>query len=86
LKLKDYCKKENITLRTIAENVGIPYNYFAHCASGIEKFSYHRAKRISEFCNGEVTIDDLIPYEKSEVCPTCKRILPKSPKKKPRGG
>jgi len=86
LKLKEYCKRENITLRSIAENVGIPYNYFAHCASGKEKFSYQRAKRVSEYCHGEVTVDDLIPYVEPKRCSECNRILPKIAKKKPRGG
>lgn len=81
MKLKDYCAKENITLKYIADSLNISYNYFAHCASGIKRFSYNRAKMVSEFCNGEVSVDDLIPYEKINVCPSCQRPIQKSSRK-----
>lgn len=77
MKLNEYCKRENITMKSIADHLGYSYNYFAHCANGTEKFSYKRAKEVSEFCEGEVTIDDLLPSLKVEKCPMCKRTFPR---------
>ena len=77
MKLKEYCAKKKITMKSIAEALGYQYNHFANCIAGRTRLSLERARAVSSFCKGEVRIDDLIPFKKAVHCPTCKRILPR---------
>jgi len=61
-------------MSSIAKNLGYSVVGFLHAVNGNQKMSYRRAKEVSEFCNGEVTVEDLITYEKQERCPKCKSL------------
>lgn len=90
MRLKEYCAKKNITLRSIANHFGYAYTHFSMCARGIRRFGVDRAHQISKYCNGEVTIEDLLPptKEKKEqhiLAPKYRRLedrLPSSVKKR----
>jgi hypothetical protein len=74
LKLKEYCEKEGITMSSIAKSLNYSVIGFLHAVNGSQKMSYKRAKEVSEYCDGEVTVDDLIPYKKPERCSHCKSV------------
>lgn len=80
MKLKEYCEKESITMKSIALALGYQYNHFANCIAGRTRLSLERARAVSEYCNGEVTIDDLLPYKKPKYCsdPRCNKVLDRS--------
>lgn len=75
MKLKDYCVKEKITMTSIAKALGYSVRSFLNAAAGVERFSYARAKTISEYCNGEVTVDDLIPFIPEKRCSKCNQVI-----------
>lgn len=79
MNLKDYCKKEKITLKTLSKAMGYNYLYFASQVRGLRRFTFQTAKDISEYCNGEVTVEELLPMQHPIRCsdPRCNRVLDK---------
>lgn len=66
MKLKDYCTEKNITMKSIADALGYEYHAFSSCLRGEKRFSYERAKEISKYCGGMVTVDELLPDNTEE--------------------
>lgn len=81
--LKDYCKKNNITLQSVAKAVGMGYTHFNNCLNNFNgrKFSLTMAREIERFTDSEVTIDDLIPKIKPDICDKCGHVVYKKKKK-----
>ena len=77
MNLREYCEKQNITMKSIADVEGFQYSHFMNCVAGRTRFSLARARAISERCNGEVTLDDLLPYKRPVHCsdPRCNKVL-----------
>ena len=75
--LKEWCKKQNVTVKSVCEALSQDYPYFIQQVRGEKRFTVQMARRISEYTGEEVTIDDLIPYIRPTHCTKCKQLLPK---------
>jgi DNA-binding transcriptional regulator YdaS (Cro superfamily) len=60
----------------VCDALGQHYPYFIQQVRGVKKFTVQMARMISEYTDGEVTIDDLIPYIRPTHCSKCKQLLP----------
>lgn len=81
MKLFEWLAREKISKRHLAAQIGVHENHIYKIVKGDFFPSYQVAKRIQEYTNGEVTVDELIRKKASfPRCPHCGQFIPQSKK------
>lgn len=77
MNLKEWCEKQNVTVKSVCKGLSQDYAYFIQQVRGEKRFTVQMARMISDYTGGEVTLDDLLPYKKPIRCsdPRCNRLL-----------
>lgn len=76
MKLKQWLKKNKMTVADLSRNIEFSRDYCYKIAAGIMAPGVKFCKTIKEYTNGQVTKEDLGYVEKQRhVCPCCGRQL-----------
>jgi transcriptional regulator with XRE-family HTH domain len=69
MSIKEYLKKNKLTMAQFAKIMGVHYNYISMIIRGVRNPSISFAKEIEVATNGAVTVQELLVPR--VICPTC---------------
>ena len=77
MELKEYLKESKIKIGDFAEMINVHRNHLSGIINKRFVPGIALARHIEKLTKGKVTVDELIRKEERNICPCCKRKLPK---------
>ena len=78
MKLKEYLEKNKIKQKDFARMLGMAYTHIHYIVNEKRYPPIELAKRISDFTNNEVEIEELFCGPRKKCCPTCGQFVRKN--------